>query len=162
MDWLIKNNDHELIENYLQINQKPNDNLNLIKFLIDSYLSNSELKKSCNVFSKIDEIINDDYVSNFKIYCLINEEKREEAQLLFDIKKELGFENEFFENKFNYLMGYDTEINKSISEKNILDFHLSHKVNQEFNFEPNQSTSKIIWQYLSSSNLLDNVNDIDL
>ena len=42
----------------------------------------------------------------------------------------------------------------SISEKNILDFHLAHKTNPDFVFEPKETTDKIIWKYLSSSNLL--------
>ena len=161
-DWLIKNNDLELIENYLEKNQNLSNNFTLVKFLIDSHLSNSELKKSCGIFSKLKDVINDDYISNFQIYCLIDENKREEAQLLFDIKKELGSDNQFFETMFNYLMGYQVENSKLISEKNILEFHLSHRLTPNFIFEPSKSTSNIIWKYLSSSNLLDDIDDIDL
>ena len=96
-----------LMQDYLIKNQNINENIKLTKFLVDEYLSMSELEKSCDVFSKINEIINDDYLSKFNIYCLINNNEREVAQLQFDIKKELGFEDNFFEKKFNYLMGYD-------------------------------------------------------
>ena len=41
--------------------------------------------------------INDDYISKFNIYCLINLDKKEEAQLHFDLLKEQGFEDNFFE-----------------------------------------------------------------
>ena len=41
----------------------------------------------------------------FKIYCLVNNNKFEEAELLIDLKKELGFQNKFYESKINYLMG---------------------------------------------------------
>ena len=51
---------------------------------------------------------------------------------------------------------------KNISDKTILDFHLSHITNDEFKFEPNETTSKIIWRYLSSSNLLEGIENIDL
>ena len=51
---------------------------------------------------------------------------------------------------------------KQISEKNILDFHLSHRTNPQFQYKPSKSTSKIIWRYLSSSNLLENIDEIDL
>ena len=47
-------------------------------------------------------------MSKFNIYCLINNNKKEEAQLLLDLKKELGFEEKFYENKINFLMGYTT------------------------------------------------------
>ena len=122
----------------------------------------SELEKSCEIISKIKEVINNNYLSNFNIYCLINANKKEEAQLLFDIKKELGFDDKFFDKKFNYLMGYIEEIDQEISEKSILDFHLSHKTNPEFKFIPNESTSKNIWRYLSTSNLLEGIENIDL
>jgi len=39
---------------------------------------------------------------------------------------------------------------------------LSHRTNPDFKFEPKIKTSKLIWKYLSSSNLLEKVNDIDL
>ena len=160
--WLIQNANFELMENYLIKNQNINKNLKLVKFLVDEYLSKSELKRSCVIFSKIKEIINDDYLSKFNLYCLVNANKKEEAQLLFDLKKESGFEDKFFEKKFNYLMGYDDSIDQEISEKTILDFHLSHRTNPEFKFDPNKTTSKNIWRYLSTSNLLDSVENVDL
>ncbi len=161
-DWLIKNGDLKMMQDYLIKNQNINENIRLIKFLVDEYLSMSELEKSCDVFSKINEIINDDYLSKFNIYCLINNNEREVAQLQFDLKKELGFKDNFFEKKFNYLMEYDVTVDQEISEKSILDFHLSHRTNPEFKFEPNESTSKYIWRYLSTSNLLDNIENVDL
>ena len=84
------------MEDYLVKNQNINANFKLIKFLIDEYLSNSELENSCEIFSKIKEVINDDYLTKFNLYCLINADKREEAQLHFDLKKEAGFEDKFF------------------------------------------------------------------
>ena len=92
-DWLIKNGDLKMMQDYLIKNQNINENIRLIKFLVDEYLSMSELEKSCDVFSKINEVINDDYLSKFNIYCLINNNEREVAQLQFDLKKELGFED---------------------------------------------------------------------
>ena len=162
LDWLLQNGDLKLIEEYLLKNQNIDKNLELIKFLLDDYLSQSEVEKACNVFDIVQEGINDDYLSKYKIYCLINKNKKEEAQLLFDLKKELGFNDSFFEEKFNFLMGYISEVEKKISEKSILDFHLSHRTISDFNFEPNELTSKIIWRYLSSSNLLESIDNVDL
>ena len=59
-------------------------------------------------------------------------------------------------------MGYVNEPDVQISENTILDFHLSHRTNPEFKFEPKDSTSKKIWNYLSTSNLLDSIKDIDV
>ena len=39
---------------------------------------------------------------------------------------------------------------------------MSHRTNPDFKFEPKIKTSKLIWKYLSSSNLLEKVIDIDL
>ena len=160
--WLIKNSNLLLIENYLIKNQITTENPKLTKYLVDYYLSRSEVEKSCNIFSKIKNTIEDKYLSKFNIYCLIKDKKIEEAQLLFDLKKELGFNDQFYEKKINYLMGYEDKPDISISEDTILDFHLSHKSNPDFKFEPNNSTSKKIWKYLSTSNLLDNMQDVEL
>ena len=161
-DWLLKNSDFNLIEEYLIKNQKIKNNEELIKFLVDEYLSRSELEKSCKILSKINYPTENKYLSKFKIYCLVNDNKKEEAQLQFDLKKELGFNDAFFEKKFNYLMEYDLSIDETISEKNILNFHLSHRTNPNFVFEPNNSTSKKIWRYLSTSNLLTSIESVNL
>ena len=161
-NWLIKNSNIQLIENYLLKNQIINEHPKLTKLLVDDYLSKSQVKKVCEIFSMIEDSIEDDYLSKFNIYCLINTNKKEEAQLLLDLKKELGFENKFYENKINYLMGYTNQPDLEISENTILDFHLSHRTNPKFKFEPTDSTSKKIWKYLSTSNLLDNIKDIEL
>jgi len=161
-NWLIKNSNFQLIESYLLKNQIINEHVKLTKLLVDDYLSKSEVKKACEIFSNIDSSIEDDYLSKFNIYCLVYNNKKEEAQLLIDLKKESGFNNKFYENKINYLMGYENKPETSISEKTILDFHLSHRTNPEFKFEPNESTSKKIWKYLLTSNLLGNIEDIDI
>ena len=160
-NYLIKNNDFDLIKKYLGNNRSISSNSILVKHFVEKYLSESDLKKTCEIFDVVD-FVEDDYLSKYKIYCLINKGQKEEAQLILDLKKELGFKDSFFEKKFNFLMGYDSSQNKEISEKNILDFHLSHRTNTEFSFSPNQNTKKIIWKYLSSSNLLEKVDLIDL
>ena len=161
-NWLIKKSNFELIESYLIKNQIINEHPKLTKYLVDDYLSRSEIEKACEIFSDFKDQIQNDYLSKFNIYCLINDNKKNEAQLLLDLKKELGFENKFYENKINYLMGYSNEPDVEISESTILDFHLSHRTNPQFKFEPKDSTSKLIWKYLSTSNLLGSINDIEL
>ena len=161
-NWLIKNSNYDLIENYLLKNQVINENSKLTKYLVNHYLSQSDIAKSCEIFSKIDDTIQDEYLSKFNIYCLINNNKKDEAQLLMDLKKESGFNDKFYENKFSYLMGYSNEPDTTISENTILDFHLSHRTNPEFKFNPKNSTSKQIWKYLSTSKLLDSIKDIDI
>ena len=161
-EWLIKNSNLDLIEEYLIKNQVTNLHPELMRYMVDRYLSQSDVKKSCEIFSKIKEPLEDEYLSKFNLYCLINYGKNEEAQLILDLKKELGFSDEYFENKINYLFGYIDEANKEISENSILDFHLAHRTNPEFKFEPNKDTPKLIWKYLSSSNLLYKIQDVEI
>ncbi|MDC3069276.1 hypothetical protein OA263_02275, partial [Candidatus Pelagibacter sp.] len=161
-DWLIKHDNLELIEEYLVKNEILNLHPELSRYLVDKYLSNSELNKACDIFRKNPEPIQNEYLSKFNIYCLINDGKKEEAQLFFDLKKELGFNDKYFENKLNYLFGFTNKVDKSVSENSILEFHLAHKTDPEFSFEPNENTNPLIWRYLSASNLLYQVNEIDL
>jgi len=161
-NWLIKNSNLELIEEYLIKNQITNLHPELMRYMVDRYLSQSDVKKSCEIFSMIKEPLQDEYLSKFNLYCLINYGKNEEAQLILDLKKELGFKDEYFENKINYLFGYIDEANKDISENSILDFHLAHRTNSEFTFDPKKDTPKLIWKYLSTSNLLYRIQDIEI
>jgi hypothetical protein len=161
-NWLIKNSNLKLIEEYLLNNQIINQNPKLTKYLVDDYLSRSEVEKSCEIFSKIKKTIENEYLSKFNIYCLINNNKREEAQLLLDLKKELGFKDKSYEKKINYLMGYEEKVDTVVSENTILDFHLSHRTITDFKFKPKDSTSKEIWKYLSTSNLLYNIEDVEV
>ena len=161
-DWLIKNSDLNLIEQYLIRNQVFDSHNKLARYLVDQYLSNANLEKVCEIFSKIEKPINDNYLSKFNIYCKIKTKNVEEAQLILDLKKELGFEDIYFEKKISYLLGYSSEIDQTISEKSILDFHLAHQTNPKFLFEPKETTDKIIWKYLSSFNLLTSYREIDI
>ena len=161
-DWLIKNKNRELIEEYLIKNQILNLHPELSRYLIDQYLSESNVTKACELFSKNTELIDDEYLSKFNLYCLINEGRFEDAQLIFDLKKELGFKDKYFEKKLDYLFGYTKKPDLEISENTILDFHLAHKTNPKFFFEPKKNTNKLIWKYLATSNLLYNVEEIEI
>ena len=161
-DWLIKNSNLELIEEYLVKNQAINLHPELSKFVVDQHLSNTNIDKACEIFLKNTELLTDEYLSKFNIYCLIKNNKREEALLILDINKELGFKDEYFEKKINYLLKYTSKIDDSISEKSIFDFYLAHQTNPNFKFEPSEKTKKIIWKYLASANLLDSFKEIDI
>ncbi len=161
IEYLLKKNDLDLIKKFILNNPDFKNNTKLIEFYVNKNLSKSNLESSCSIFENIN-IFNNDYLSKFKIYCLIQDNKNDEAQLFYDLKTEQGFVDNFFEKKFNYLMGYTSKIDKKISEKDILNFHLSHRTNPEFKFVPNNETSRIIWDYLSSANLLEDLNTVDL
>ena len=161
-DWLIKNSNLELIEEFLINNQIVNSHPKLTRHLLDNYLSDINLKKTCEFFTKIKEPVEDEYLSKLNLYCLVNYGKNEEAQLILDLKKELGFQDEYFENKMNYLFGYIEEASKEISQGSLFEFHLAHRTNPDFSFEPNENTPQLIWKYLSNSNLLPDLNNVDI
>ena len=161
-EWLIKNSNFDLIEEYLKKNGILNDTPKLSKYFVEHFLSESNLEKACDIFSENLKPITDEYLSKLNIYCLINAGKIEEASLILDLKKEQGFKDKYFEKKIDYILGYTSKIDDSISLKSIFDFHLAHKTNPNFKFEPDEKTSKIIWKYLSSANLLSSFKQIEI
>ena len=160
--YLIKNKNLDLIKKYLINNKGIPNNDSLVRYYIDEYLSVSDVKNACSIFQELNLFFKDDYLSKFKIYCLVNDKELEEAQLILDLKKENEFKDIFFEKKINYLIGYTSKIDNEISDQNILNFHLSHRANKDFSYTPTEKTPKIIWKYLSSNNLLEKADFVDL
>ena len=161
-DWLIKNNDLDLIKNYLMINKNLKNKSDLLKFYVDEHLSRGDIEKSCEIFEYNEDNLKDNYLSKFKIYCLLNDKEYDKAQLLLDLIIEAGFKDEFFENKFYILIGYEEKEENITSEDSLLNFHLSNLTSSNFEFSPKLTTSKLIWRYLSSFNLLASIESIDL
>ena len=63
-------------------NQIVSSHPELTRHLLDNYLSDTNLKKACEFFTKIKEPVEDEYLSKLNLYCLINYGKNEEAQLI--------------------------------------------------------------------------------
>ena len=159
-EYLIKKKDFDLIKKFLIKNPSLKNSDKLVRFYADFHLSNSQLDKSCEIFEYI-KLVYDDYLTNFKIYCLLNQNKKEEAQLLFDLKSEMESIDDFFVKKFNVLMSYEKK-DDVLSDENILYLHLSHKTIENFIYEPKIDTPRFIWKYLSTSNLLKEADLIDI
>jgi len=160
--WLIKQDDLNLIKEFIIKNDKGKFNNKLIKYYLDKNLSIGKVDQSCDLFSSVKNIPDDNYILKYKLFCLIHKDQKDIAQLQYDLIKESGFEDNFFDKSFNYLMGYTNYPDINISEENLLDFHLSYLSIKDFSYEPKENTKKIFWRYLSSNNLLTRVNDIDL
>ena len=161
-NFLIKKNDLDLIKSFIEKN--PNFYLkdDLINYYSNHYLGEANIEKSCEIFDYTKEVtLIDDYTSKLKIYCLINSNKIDQALLIYDLKKEVGFKDNFFEKKIFKIIGFEKESNE-ISDKNLLDLHLSHRVVENFEYIPNENTPKDVWKYLASANLLENVENINL
>ena len=161
LDWLVKKQKIDTIEEFLLKNPDLENNTNLLKYLIEEYLSIAATERACEKIKYFNKKTDDNYLHKFKVYCLIEENNLEEAQLQYDLLKEKGNTEEFYDKKINYLLGYTEETDDDISDENILNFHLSHAANSNFEYVPSINTSKYIWKYLSSSNLLLDSESID-
>ena len=161
-NFLIKKNDLGLIKLFIEKNPDFFLKDDLIKYYANHYLAEANIEKSCEIFETIGDVtVIDEYTSKLKIYCLINADKIEQALLIYDLKKEMGFKDDFFEKKIFKLIGFEENSNQ-ISDKSLLELHLSHRVVENFQYTPNENTPKNVWKYLSSANLLEKIENIDL
>ena len=162
LEWLIEKDKVDIMEEFLSKNPDIENNTNLLKYLIDKDLSEADINKACEKIKFFNKGTNDDYLQKFKIYCLINGNNLAEAQLQYDLLNEKGSIDNFYNKKINYLLGYTEEVDDEVSDKNLLNFYLSHIANSDFQYDPSMKTSKYIWKYLSYSNLLIDPDYIDL
>ena len=155
IDWLIEKKRIEDLEILLKSNPEVGKNSKAIKFLVNEYLSLANIKSACEKINFIDSKIKNDYLEKFSIYCLINNDRKDEAQLVFDLLLERGLKDKFYENKINYLLGMENETNQKIIDNNLLNFYLSYITSENFKYEPSDKTDPYIWKYLSSANLIE-------
>jgi len=154
INWLIKKNRIKDLEILLKTNPEVGQNSEAIKFLIDEYLSSADIKSACEKINFIDRELQNSYLEKFTIYCLIHGERKEEAQLYFDLIKEREFKDKFFEDKINFLLGITNSTEQKIIDNNLFNFYLSHITIGNIQYDPNDKTDKYIWRYLSSANLM--------
>ncbi len=154
INWLIKNKRSDLIESFLKQNNEFKGKSKAVQYLVDENIAKAKLNEGCNKIKFIDANIKDAYLEKFKIYCLVFNDKKSEAQLLLDLLREQKQSNNFYDDKINFLLGVTNKTTNKISEKNLLNFYLSSITAKEFNFKPNKNTKKEIWRYLNASNLI--------
>ena len=154
LNWLIENNRSDLIENFLKQNKEFNGKSRAVQYLVDEKIAQANIKEGCDKIKFIDTKIKDAYLEKFKIYCLIFNNKKTQAQLLFDLLKEQNQSDKFFEDKINFLLGITNKTSNKVDDKNLLNFYLSSVTIKDFKYEPNNKTKKEIWQYLNAANLI--------
>ena len=154
LNWLIKNNKINLIENFLNNNSQFSGKSKLIKYLVDFYIASADISEGCKKANFINKEIKDNYLEKFRIYCLILNKKQEEAQLNFDLLREEGRSDKFFNDKILFLLGMKEKANKKILDNNLLNFYLSSVTVEDFKYDPTEKTNKNIWKYLNASNLI--------
>ena len=154
IDWLIKKKRIKDLETLLKNNPETGHNSKAVKFLINEHLSSADIKSACDKINFIDRKVQNTYLEKFRIYCLVNNDLKDEAQLIFDLLKERGHNDVFFEDKINFLLEITDKSTPKILDNNLLNFYLSHITSDNFQYEPSDKTDKYIWRYLSSVNLV--------
>ena len=154
INWLIKNNRSNLIENFLKQNEQFDSKSKAVQYLVDKNIAKGNIKEGCEKIKFIDAKIKDAYLEKFKIYCLILNDKKPEAQLLLDLLREQKQSSKFYDDKINFLLGLTENTSNKVNEKNLLNFYLSSITINDFKYEPTNKTKTEIWEYLNAANLI--------
>ena len=154
INWLIGNQRSDLIEKFLNQNKEFKSKSKAVQYLVDENIAKADIKEGCKKIKFIDAKIKDAYLEKFKIYCLIFNDKKSEAQLLLDLLREQKQSDKFYDDKVNFLLGVSNKTTNKVNENNLLNFYLSSITTKEFNFKPNKNTKEVIWRYLNASNLI--------
>ena len=154
INWLIKNNRTNLIDSFLKQNEEFNNKSKLVQYLVDKNIASGNIKNGCEKIKFIDKKIKDPYLEKFKIYCLVFNNKKLEAQLLLDLLREQKQSDKFYDDKINFLLGVTEKTSNKINEKNLLNFYLSSITISDFKYEPTKKTKPEIWKYLNAANLI--------
>jgi len=160
LDWLINNQKDEHIAIFLNKNNEFPNKKKIIRYLVDKNIAKANLNEACQKITLINNEVKDAYLNQFKIICLINAKKKNEAQLILDLLREQKLSNKFFDNKIDYLLGLNNKEDKKIDASNLLNFYLSSIAISDFAYTPSSKTDKKIWQYLIATNLI-KINDLE-
>jgi len=152
-DWLIKNKKDNLIATFLNRNNEFPNKKKVIRYLVDESIAKANLKNACQNITLINKDVKDSYLSQFKIICLVKENKKNEAQLILDLLREQKLSNKFFDKKIDYLLGFTEKVDTKINDTNLLNFYLSSITIPDFKYSPNKKTNNKIWKYLTNANL---------
>ena len=154
IDWMTSNKRDKLVEKFLNQNNTFHNKKKVIQYLVDQSIAKANLIDGCEKINFLDKNIKDPYLEKFKIYCLVFKDKKNEAQLLYDILREQNQSDKFFDDKINFLLGITKKTTSKIKDDNLLNFYLSSITAENFAYEPKKNTKQIIWEYLNAANLI--------
>ena len=154
INWMIEHDRINLIESFLKQNDQFDSKRKAVEYLVNKNIASGNIKEGCEKIKFIDAKIKDSYLEKFKIYCLVFNDKKPEAQLLLDLLREQKQSSKFYDDKINFLLGVTDKTNNKINEKNLLNFYLSSVTIKDFKYEPTNNTKPEIWSYLNAANLI--------
>ena len=120
----------------VRISEQTGTNKEILWCVKNKNIARGNIKEGCEQIKFIDASIKDSYLEKFKIYCLIFNDKKPEAQLLLDLLREQKQSSKFYDDKINFLLGVTNKTNNKINEKNLLNFYLSSITIADFKYEP--------------------------
>ena len=129
---LAENKNIELIDEVIDQNSLLLNNQKLLRFLIDHHFSLYQISKACGYAEQMGPDIQDIELQKFKIYCLVKSKQNKKASANLELMKEVGFQDEFFIKKINYLMGNFLARSGEANSDSLLNIHLSHEADKEF------------------------------
>ena len=116
INWMIENKKIDLIEKFLKQNNTFPNRKKLIQYLVDNNIAKANIKEGCNKINFLDKNTKDSYLDKFKIYCLVLNKKKNEAQLQLDILREENKSDNFFDDKINFLLGVTNKLQKKLKK----------------------------------------------
>ena len=129
---LAENKNIELIDEVIDQNSLLLNNQKLLRFLIDHHFSLYQISKACCYAEQMGPDIQDNELQKFKVYCLVKSKQNKKASANLELMKEVGFQDEFFIKKINYLMGNFLARSGEANTDSLLNIHLSHEADKEF------------------------------
>ena len=129
---LAENKNIELIDEVIDQNSLLLNNQKLLRFLIDHHFSLYQISKACGYAEQMGPDIQDNELQKFKVYCLVKSKQNKKASANLELMKEVGFQDEFFIKKINYLMGNFLARSGEANTDSLLNIHLSYEADKEF------------------------------
>ena len=154
VNWMIEKNKDDKLFLFIEKNRNFFNSDKAIRYLVDRNISKADLKSGCEKVFLLSKDIKNSYLEKFKIYCLVFNNKKDQAQLLYDILKEEKQSDNFFDDKIQFLLGLKDNTGEKVRDDNLLNFYLSSITIPNFNYQPKKNTKEEIWEYMNSANLI--------
>ena len=76
IDWLVDKKKDDMISVFLNKNKNFPNKSKIIKYLVDQNITKANLKQACEKIDLISSDVKDSYLDQFKVICLLNENKK--------------------------------------------------------------------------------------
>ena len=139
---MIEKNKDDKLFLFIEKNRNFFNSDKAIRYLVDRNISKADLKSGCEKVFLLSKDIKNSYLEKFKIYCLVFNNKKDQAQLLYDILKEEKRSDNFFDDKIQFLLGLKDNTGEKVRDDNLLNFYLSSITIPNFNYQPKKIQKK--------------------